>query len=176
MCQEILPHDFPACAASFSGRLDSAPMVLSLTNPGQRPSLLCAGFDRLAPEGRRAVATGGARLDDSRAKRNPWFPGPSPDSPGRGDKEASTAVAPAGAIGDFRPYSTGSASVAATAPPRRSTRGYNLMAPPGQNAKPPDARHRLQTCQKILPHTRRGGGEQGPCPAHVSTAAAGDYD
>ena len=75
----------PACAARFSGRLDSAPMVLSLPNPGQRPSLLCAGFDRLAPEGRRAVATGGARFDDSRAKRNPWFPGPSPYSPGRGD-------------------------------------------------------------------------------------------
>jgi hypothetical protein len=28
------------CAASFSGRLESAPMVLSLPNPGQRPSLL----------------------------------------------------------------------------------------------------------------------------------------
>ena len=57
----------------------------------------------LPRRGHKIIATGGVRSDDSRTKRNPWFPCPSPQRPGRADRDASTAVAPAGAIGEFSP-------------------------------------------------------------------------
>ena len=59
---------------------------------------------------------------------------PRPKAP-LGAAEAHRFRRPCRGSREFPPYSTGSASVAATAPPRRSTRGYNLLAPPGQTCQ-----------------------------------------
>ncbi len=52
--------------------------------------------------------------------------------PRQGRQQCIASAAPAGAIGSFHHHSTGSASMAATSPPRRFTRGYSLSAPSGR--------------------------------------------